>query len=137
MSTEYSEAAQAEAAIQTSHAYQTETGEAVLNALGVYIGILSTTGVNPFCLDSKALAVSESEAISTTGSVAASAAFDRVKYQVSQFAENSKILVAALDELGKVHPFIQSVPYFSLTSSVITHSLHHSGGFCVQSSNCP
>ena len=137
MSTEYSAAALAEAAIQTSQAYQTETGETVLDALGVYAGILSTTGVNPSCLDSKVLTVSESEAILTTGSIAASAAFDRVKYQVSQFAKNSKILVAVLDEVGKVHPLIQSVSYFSLNSSVITHSLHHSGDFCVQSSDCP
>ena len=135
MSTEYSEAALAEAAIQTSQAYQTETGEAVLN--GMYVDIPSTDGVNPSRLGSKALAVSESEATSTTRRVAASAAFDRVKNQVSHFAENSRVLVTILSEVGKVHPFIQSVSCFSLTSSVITHSLHHSGGFGVRNSDHP
>ena len=44
MSTEYSEAALADAAvaIQTSQTYQKGTGEALLNAFGMYVDILST-----------------------------------------------------------------------------------------------
>lgn len=121
MGTEYSEAALTEAAvaIQTSQTYQTGTGEALLNAFGICVDILSTAGVDPSRLGSKALAISESEAVSTMRTVAASAAFDMVKNQVSQFAENSKILVKALNEVGKVHPFIQSVSSF--WSSLLCH----------------
>jgi hypothetical protein len=33
--------------------------------------------------------------------------FSILKDQVSNFAENTKILVNVLDDLGKMHPFIQ------------------------------
>jgi len=39
----------------------------------------------------------------------ASAAFSMVKDQVSSFVERSQTLMSVLDEVGKVHPFIQSM----------------------------
>ena len=78
--------------------------------------------IDPSCLGEKALAVSESQAVSTIRGVAASAAFDMVKDQVSHFAENSKILGKVLNEVSKVHPFIQSVSCFVLTPSVYNNS---------------
>jgi hypothetical protein len=39
--------------------------------------------------------------------VISSAEFHMVKDQVSNFVENSNMLVGVLDEIGKVHPFIQ------------------------------
>ena len=46
MSTEYSEAVLADApvAVQASQTYQTGTGESLLDAFGMYVDILSTTG---------------------------------------------------------------------------------------------
>ena len=40
--------------------------------------------------------------------LAGSATLDIVKEQISHFAENSRILVGVLDEVGKAHPFILS-----------------------------
>ncbi len=42
---------------------------------------------------------------------AASATFSIVKDHVSKFADNSKILMSVLDEVAKVHPFIQGIHY--------------------------
>ena len=42
-----------------------------------------------------------------TKAVISSAEFHIVKDQVSNFAENSKMLLGVLDEIGKAHPFIQ------------------------------
>ena len=56
---------------------------------------------------SKILAVSGSSEVSMTQVAMASPAFTILKDQVSNFAENTKILVSVLDDLGKMHPFIQ------------------------------
>ena len=42
--------------------------------------------------------------------IAGSAALDIVKEKISHFAENSRVLVGVLDEVGKAHPFILSMP---------------------------
>ena len=60
-------------------------------------------------LGNQALALGGTDAASAVQNVAASAAFSAVKEQVSHFAENSKVLVRALDEIGKAHPFILSI----------------------------
>lgn len=57
----------------------------------------------------KILATSENPVVSAVKNVATSAAFDMVKTEVTHFVEGSRILVRALDEVGKVHPFIQGV----------------------------
>jgi len=57
----------------------------------------------------KILATSENQVVSAVKNVAASAAFDMVKSEVTHFVETSRILVRALNEVGKVHPFIQGV----------------------------
>ncbi|KAJ6588597.1 hypothetical protein B0H19DRAFT_924176, partial [Mycena capillaripes] len=48
-----------------------------------------------------------SEVVSAAQSDTANVAYSIIKDQVSQFVENSKILVNVLDEVGKIHPFIQ------------------------------
>jgi hypothetical protein len=53
------------------------------------------------------LAVSNSQQASMAKAVISSAEFHIVKDQVSNFVENSKMLVGVLDEIGKAHPFIQ------------------------------
>ena len=65
---------------------------------------------------------------STVGSVA----FDMVKSHVNNFAENTKALVKVLDEVAKVHPFIQSVSPLVSTLCMITNSSWRSCSFCVQ-----
>lgn len=55
-----------------------------------------------------------SNAVSAAQNVAASAAFNVVKEQVTHFAENSKVLVGVLDEIGKAHPFILSISFSPL-----------------------
>jgi hypothetical protein len=60
-------------------------------------------------LGNKAVAFSESEAVVTVQSITAPIDFDMIKDQVNHFAQNSKILLGVLDEVGKVHPFIQSM----------------------------
>jgi hypothetical protein len=87
-------------------------------------------------LGDKALAFSGSQAASTLQSATTSVAFDMIKEQVNNFAQNSKILVGVLDEVGKAHPFIQSMsssPLCSLVSS--GDSLPCSCCVCVQSSD--
>jgi hypothetical protein len=84
----------------------------------------------------EALAVSGSQAVSTIQSDNASVAFDMIKQQVNHFTQDSKILVAVLDEVGKVHPFTQrmsSSPLCSLLSS--GDPLPCSCCVCVQSSD--
>ena len=61
-------------------------------------------------LGNQARALSGTDAASAVQNVAASAAFNVVKEKVSHFAENSKLLCSALDEIGKAHPFILSIP---------------------------
>jgi ABC-type uncharacterized transport system fused permease/ATPase subunit len=56
----------------------------------------------------RALAVSESQTVSVAQNAMATAAFSMVKDQVSSFVERSQTLMHLLDEVGKVHPFIQS-----------------------------
>ena len=63
-----------------------------------------------------ALALSGTDAASAMQNVAASAAFNAVKEQVSHFTENSKVLVGVLDEIGKAHPFILSLSFSCLCS---------------------
>jgi hypothetical protein len=46
----------------------------------------------------------------TVQSAEGSAAFSLVKEQVSNFAQNSKMIMVMLDELAKAHPFISSAP---------------------------
>ena len=57
----------------------------------------------------KALAVSESQTVSVAQNAMATAAFSVVKEQVSSFVERSQALMGVLDEVGKLHPFIQSM----------------------------
>ena len=56
----------------------------------------------------KILAVSGNEQIKMAENAITTAdGFSFVKDQVNNFVENSKVLVSALDEVGKLHPFIQ------------------------------
>ena len=64
--------------------------------------------------------MSGSEAASTIQDLAESATFNIVKEQVSHFVENSKILVGVLDEVGKAHPFILSMPLLSPLCSMLS-----------------
>ena len=66
---------------------------------------------DPDCIPTgdRALAVSESQTVSVAQNAMASAAFSMVKDQVSSFVERSQTLMAVLDEVGKLHPFIQSM----------------------------
>jgi hypothetical protein len=57
----------------------------------------------------KALAISGSQAVSVAQNAMTSAAFSMIKDQVSSFVESSKVLMKVLDEVGKAHPFIQSM----------------------------
>ena len=57
----------------------------------------------------RALAVSESQTVSLAQNAMATAAFSVVKDQVSSFVERSQALMSVLNEVGKVHPFIQSM----------------------------
>ncbi|KAI1787462.1 hypothetical protein LXA43DRAFT_1029206 [Ganoderma leucocontextum] len=89
---EFSDAAlqEAEAAIMASQAYQASKGEKVLNKIGnVVIGA-----------NSKYESIASNEIATQALSV--------VKDHVSNFVQNSKILVGVLDEVAKAHPFIQA-----------------------------
>ncbi|KAI1783133.1 hypothetical protein LXA43DRAFT_1087143 [Ganoderma leucocontextum] len=89
---EFSDAAlqEAEAAIMASQAYQASKGEKVLNKIGnVVIGV-----------NSKYESIASNEIATQALSV--------VKDHVSNFVQNSKILVGVLDEVAKAHPFIQA-----------------------------
>ncbi|KAJ7291238.1 hypothetical protein C8J57DRAFT_1704891, partial [Mycena rebaudengoi] len=92
MSSSFTDAAlgEADAAIKTAQSYRASKGEKTLNVIG-----------------DKALALSGSSMVVGAESDAAKAAYGMVKDQVSQFAENSKFLVSVLEEVAKVHPFIQ------------------------------
>jgi len=57
----------------------------------------------------RALVVSDSQPMSATKNFMATTAFTMVKDQVSSFAEKSQTLMKVLDEVGKIHPFIQSM----------------------------
>lgn len=57
--------------------------------------------------DVLALSGSEPVSIAQSAMPVASAAFSIVKDRVNHFVENSKMLMNALDEVGKLHPFIQ------------------------------
>ena len=74
-----------------------------------------STDIDSF-LGEKVATVSKSQAVSTMQDVA-SQAFDTLKGQVSHFAETSKILVQVLDEVAKVHPFIQGTSCSDLNLS--------------------
>ena len=136
MSTGYSKEtmAEADAALQKSRAYQARKGEKSLKTVGMYLDILSTANSNasyPY-LGDKIAAVSNSQTVTTIQRIAASDAFDTIKSQINHFFENTDILVKVLDEVGKVHPFIQSVLCLNPTLAVIIHSSRCSRGFCVQ-----
>ncbi|KAI0369608.1 hypothetical protein BV20DRAFT_945606 [Pilatotrama ljubarskyi] len=73
---------EADGAITTSSAYKASKAEQRLNQLG-------------------------RDLVSAAQSDAAVSAFSLVKDHVVNFAENSKILMSALDEVAKIHPFIQ------------------------------
>ena len=64
-----------------------------------------------------------------TQDVAASAAFNVVKEQVSHFVENSKVLLGLLDEVGKAHPIILGCLY----SHLCFHCCLNAGAYCVAS----
>jgi len=57
----------------------------------------------------RTFAVSDSQAVSAAKNVMATAAFSMVKDQVSLFAEKSQAVMKVLDEVGKLHPFIQGM----------------------------
>jgi hypothetical protein len=117
-------------AIQTSEAFQAGKAGQLLNTLG---GLshhsflwpsVSSARCSPLVLGDHALAVSGSEAVTVIQDLTGSTAFGLVKERVSHFAENSDLLVRALEEAGKVHPFIQrmsSLP--SLLSSADVYCL--------------
>lgn len=64
---------------------------------------------DPIPTGDRALAVSESQTVSVAQNAMATAAFSMVKDQVSSFVERSQALMSVLDEVGKLHPFIQSM----------------------------
>ncbi len=82
---------------------------------------------SPLVLGDHALAVSGSGASIAIKDLAGSATFDIVKEKISHFAENSRVLVGLLDEVGKAHPFILSK---SLLSSMYP-MLPSSDVYCV------
>ena len=131
MTTQFSKAAraEAEAAIQKSEAHQARKGEKFLNTLSMCLDISSTVNINSFYRGDKAGDVSGNQVVSTLRSVATSGAYETIKTQLSHFVENSKALVKVLDEVGKVHPFIQSMSYLASTLFVISHLLRCSCGF--------
>ena len=115
--------ADARRAIEKSQPNQAGKGEQFLNKTGRLTWPYFLWPSLPFArysslvLGDRAQAVSGSGAALATKDVAASAAFNVVKEQVSHFVENSKVLVDLLDEVGKVHPIIQGM---SLLSSLIS-----------------
>ena len=126
--TVFSDAALADATrvIQSSKAYQAGKAELLLDTLGRHAyhyplwPSVPSARYSPLVLGDRALAVSGSEAVSTIQDIAGSATFDVVKEQVSHFVENSKILVGLLDEVGKAHPFVQSVSLLSPLCSLLS-----------------
>jgi hypothetical protein len=137
MSAKYSAATMAEAAsaIQLSQAYQAGKGEMLLNTLGMYLDIVSPVSVDS-CPGDKFAALSDGQAVSSIQNFTTSAAFTVVKSQVTEFAENSQLLLKVLGEVGKIHPFIQSVSCSALTLSVITDPPYCSCGWCVLGGHC-
>ncbi|KAI0630036.1 hypothetical protein C8Q77DRAFT_236077 [Trametes polyzona] len=81
---------EANAAITSGAAYKATAADRRLNHLGDRVADLA---------GGQFAAAAQSDA--------ATAAFSLVKTQVVNFAENSRILMAALDEVAKIHPFIQ------------------------------
>ncbi|RPD69596.1 hypothetical protein L226DRAFT_575426 [Lentinus tigrinus ALCF2SS1-7] len=81
---------EADAAITATRAYEPSKGEKRLNAIGNAVSIASGSSL-----------------VSIAQSHAATQVLSIVKDQVSNFAQNSKVLMNVLDELGKAHPFIQ------------------------------
>lgn len=55
-----------------------------------------------------------------------------IKSQFSDFSKKCEILAKVLDDVGKIHPFIQGVLYLTLTLSVVIDLLYCRCGFCVQ-----
>jgi hypothetical protein len=113
-------------AIQTSQAYQAGKAEQFLNTLGGHSHhsflwpSVSFARCSPLVLGDHALAVSGSEAVTMIQDIAGSTAFGLVKERVSHFAENSELLVRALDEIGNVHPFIKRMSLLPSSSSLLT-----------------
>lgn len=101
--------AEAESATQMSQAYKASDAERLLNALGMYLNVQPTANINSSYLGDKAASISNSQTITTMQSIAASKDFDKMKTQVSEFAKKCEALVKVLDEVGKIHPFIQGV----------------------------
>ncbi|RPD68335.1 hypothetical protein L226DRAFT_346944 [Lentinus tigrinus ALCF2SS1-7] len=92
MSTAFSNAAlqEADAAIQAIQTHQPSKAEKRLNAIGNAVSRASGSSL---------VSIAQSDAATQVLSI--------VKDQVSNFAQNSKVLMNVLDELGKAHPFIQ------------------------------
>lgn len=63
---------------------------------------LSTTNINSFYLGDKVSTINKA-----MQDPVAAKAVDMIKSEVSNFAKNSESLVKLLDEVGKMHPFIQ------------------------------
>ncbi|KAL0577140.1 hypothetical protein V5O48_004854 [Marasmius crinis-equi] len=82
---------EAQKALDSIRSYNVSEGEKVLNATG-----------------DKVLAVSNSKHVALAKDVASNVDFSVVKEQVSNFVENCKILMNVLDDIGKVHPFVQA-----------------------------
>jgi LPS O-antigen subunit length determinant protein (WzzB/FepE family) len=101
----------AAAALQTSQAYRAGRGEQLLNKIGVAPRPPIRRNPEFIPTGDRTLAVSGSQAVSAAKGVMATAAFSVVKDQITSFAENSKTLMKVLDEVGKVHPFIQSMSH--------------------------
>jgi len=101
---------EAAAALQTSQAYQASRGEKLLNRIGMWL-LKPPSRHNPDFIPAgdRALAVSGSQAVSVANNAMATAAFSVVKDHVSSFVERSQTVMNVLDQVGKVHPFIQSM----------------------------
>ena len=112
-------------AVQTSQTYQAGKAEQFLNTLGRLASpwfrwpSIPSSGFSSLVLGDHALAVSGSGAALAIQDLAASAAFNVVKEQVSHFVENSKALVGLLDEVGKAHPIILSMSLLSFLLSLL------------------
>ena len=105
--------AEAVRAVQRTQAYKAGRTEQFLNMMGKHafhcvLCLMPSARHSPSVLGDRALALSGGDAVLAIQNVAASAAFNSVKEQVNHFAEHSKMLVRALDEVSKAHPFILS-----------------------------
>ena len=105
---------------------QAGKGEQFLNKLGRLAcpyflwPSLPSARYSSLVLGDRALAVSGSGAALAAQDVAASAAFNVVKEQVSHFVENSKVLIGLLDEVGKAHPIIFGMTLLSSLFSLLS-----------------